>query len=222
MSRLFVTQRDLNFISDLTKEIVHDVIGQVVYYYPISEIKTQVHGIYNESLKKIFDNPIMIGCLVDNSFQTETKINQFGVDSQYKLEVFIQYRDLIDRGVNVNIGDFFSFSDIFYEITEKIILQNIWGLPEHKNGIKLVGTKARKGLFDTILQGPTDISHTEENAVQTTFVQQRGLVENSQGLTGDIRDLQRTGVLDEPLAGAQEVSPIGDNSGAGSTFYDEK
>ena len=35
MARLFITPRELNFISDITKEIIKDVVGQKVYYYPI-------------------------------------------------------------------------------------------------------------------------------------------------------------------------------------------
>ena len=221
MSRLFVTPRDLNFISDITKEVIHDVVGQCIYYYPISELKTQVHGIYNESLQKIFDNPIRVGCLVDNSFQTDTVINQFGVDAQFKIEVYLQHRDLVDRGINVNIGDFFSFSDVFYEITERKFMRNIWGLPEHKDGVKLIGTKARDGQFKALTLGPTDISRPEPDAVQTTFVQQRGFVENSEGPTGDVRDLQKNGVLDPPITGPAEVSPRGDTTGAGPSFYDE-
>jgi hypothetical protein len=171
MSRLFITSKELNFISDITKEIVKDVIGQRIFYYPISENNTHTHTIYNEALQKFYDNPIALDALVDSTFQTETKIDKFGIDSQYKIEVFVHYRDLIDKGINICIGDFFSFSDIFYEITERVFIKNIFGMPEHRNGIKLVGTKAREGLFTAPTIGPTDLSHTDLDAVQKTFVQ---------------------------------------------------
>ena len=41
MPRLFLTPRELNLFSDINKELIKDVIGQVVYYYPISEVKTK-------------------------------------------------------------------------------------------------------------------------------------------------------------------------------------
>ena len=66
MSRLFITERELNFISDLTKEVVSDVIGQKIYYYPISEIKTRTHDVYNESPEKVYDNPLEVHALVDS------------------------------------------------------------------------------------------------------------------------------------------------------------
>lgn len=221
MSRLFITPREMNFISDVTKELIKDVVGQKIYYYSINEIKTLTHEVYNESLQKVWDNPIEIDALVDTEFQSPTKISSFGVDAQFKIEVYIQHRDMVDKGIRLAIGDFFSFSSVFYEITERIFMRNIYGQAEHKDGVKLIGTKAREDLFKALTIGPTDIGHTEPDAVQTTFVQQRGLPENRLGKTGDVRELQRTGVLDAPLTGEREVSPAGTDTGTQSSFYDE-
>jgi hypothetical protein len=222
MARLFVTPRELNYISDLTKELIKDVVGQRVYLFPISELKTQTHGVYNESLQKVYDNPIALDALVDSNFQTDTKIDKFGVDAQFKVEVFVQYRDLVDKGINVNIGDFFSFSDVFYEITERVFMRNIYGLPEHKDGVKFIGIKAREGLFKAPTVGPTDIARPEPDAVQTEFHQQRGSsVDQNGDPTGDKRDLVDKGVLDSPLTGPKQISSKGDPDGVGSSFYDE-
>jgi hypothetical protein len=222
MARLFVTPRELNFISDITKELMKDVVGQKVYYYPISETKTKSHQVYNEAIEKYYDNPIALDALVDNNFQSDTKIDKFGIDAQFKIEVFLQHRDLIDKGINVGIGDFFSFSDIFYEVTERVFMRNIYGLPEHKDGVKLVGVKAREGLFKAPTIGPTDISRPDSDAVQTVFVQQRGQAIDAEGnATGDKRDLVENGTLETPLTGPKEVSPRGDLRGTGSSFYDE-
>ena len=222
MARLFITPRELNFISDITKEIIKDVVGQKVYYYPMSEIKTKTHSVYNEATQKVFDNPIEIDALVDSNFHAETKVNQFGIDAQYKLEVFVQHRDMIEKGISPSIGDYFSFSFIFYEISELNYMRNIYGMPEHIDGVKLTGTKVRQSQFSALLNGPTSPEFTDADAVQKTFVQQRGVPENKEGKTHDVRDLVRNGVLDEPLSGPREVSPLGDDSGSGSAFYDEE
>jgi hypothetical protein len=222
MARLFITPRELNYISDVTKEIIKDVIGQKVFLYPISEIKTKTHGVYNEALKKVYDNPIALDALVDSNFQNDTKIDKFGVDAQFKIEVYVQHRDLVDKGIKVTIGDFFSFSDIFYEITERSYMRNIYGMPEHKDGVKLVGVKAREGLFVAPIHGPTDIEYTDPDAIQETFVQQRGEALDASGQpTGDKRDLVANGVLEKPLTGPKEVSEKGDPETVGSAFYDE-
>lgn len=213
MARLFVTQRELNFISDITKEIIKDVIGLKIYYYPISELKTKSHVIYNEAVKKIYDNPIEIEGLVDANFQQSTKIDKFGIDRQFTIEVFMQYRDLVDKGIIVSIGDFFSFDELFFEITEVAITRNIYGMPEHKDGVKVIGVKSREGLFKAPFKGPTDISHTDADAVQTDFEQQRGNALDSAGNpTGDKRDLRETGVLDAPIDGVRKIK---------KSFYDE-
>jgi hypothetical protein len=222
MARLFIGPREMNFVSDIAKEIVKDVNGQVIYYYPISEIKTKAHDLYKEAIEKVYDNPIAIDAFVDAQYQGETKINQFGVDSVYKIEAFVQYRDLVDKEIRVNVGDFFSFSDIFYEITATRVLRNIFGQAEHKDGVVLIGTKARDQQFKAPIQGPTDIRYTDDDAVQTTFVQQRGESEIDGVETGDKRDVQE--VIDKPLTGPNEVSEKGalsDNSHYESSFYDE-
>lgn len=220
MARLFMTDRELSFISDITKEIIKDVIGQKVYYYPVSEIKTKTHGVYNESTSKIFDNPIVLDCLVDTNFQTETKIDQFGVDAQYRLEVFVQYRDLLEKGITPSIGDYFSFSTIFYEISDLVFTRNIYGMPEHKDGVKMTGFKVRDSQFKANIIGPTDIADSSPGAVQSEFEQQRGQPVNSEGVTGDVRDLVRNGVLDAPITGPKKINNPSKGP-SGPSFYDE-
>jgi hypothetical protein len=219
MPRLFVGDRELKFISDITKEYIKDVVGQKIYYYPISEAKTLTHELYEEALRKVYDNPIAIDAIVDANFHEGTTIGEFGLDAVYKLEVFFQWRDLVEKGIDVNIGDYFSFSNNFYEITERQFIKNIYGMADQRDGVKVVGTKVRESQFKAPLLGATDISDVDGKREQ--FVQQRGFVENAEGQTNDVRELQRDGILDKPDDGPREVSPKGDPSGKGSSFYDE-
>ena len=69
MARFFLTEREINFINDIGKEVVKDVIGQKIFYFPISETKTKIHDVYEEAPEKIFENPIEINCLVKYSPQ---------------------------------------------------------------------------------------------------------------------------------------------------------
>lgn len=221
MARLFITQRELNFISDITKEVIKDVIGQKIYYYPISETKTKSHDVYAEAIQKIFDNPIVLDVLVNNEFQVETKIDKFGVDAQYKIEVYVQHRDMIEKGISPAIGDYYSFSDVFYEITEYKFMRNIYGQAENIDGVNLIGTRVRESQFKALTKGPTGFEYSDPDAIQHTFVQQRGFEENAEGPTADVRDLVRQGVLDPPISPPREVSDKGDTTGAGHSFYDE-
>ena len=222
MSRLFVTEREQRYISDLTKEVIKDVAGQKIYYYPISEIKTKAHDVYNEAIKKVYDNPIIIDALVEEKFHEGTKINKFGVDNEYTLEVYVQWRDLVEKAIDVVVGDYFSYGTIMYEITDRSFVKTIYGQAEHKDGLHLTGTRVRESQFKAIFLGPTDISKLEPDAVQRHFEQQRGQTETSDGKTGDVRELQRDEVLESSLTGTRTVSQKGDDRGKVSSFYGDE
>ena len=55
MARLFITPKEIDFISDLTKEITKDIIGSKIYYYSVREDISNVHDIYEEAIDKVFD-----------------------------------------------------------------------------------------------------------------------------------------------------------------------
>jgi len=220
LARLFVTEREINFINDTMKEVVKDVIGQKIYYFPISEIKSRVHDVYEETPDKIFENPIEIDCLVKYQPQT-VRANKFGSEQIYTIEAYLQKRDLIDKGIDLKEGDFFSYGDTFFEIVQAPLSDVIFGQIEYKSFLTIIARQSRKGQFLSKVFGPTDEVYSDPDAVQTTFVQQRGFSENRLGKTGDVRDLQKSGVLDAPLTGPAEVSPAGDTTRVGSSFYDE-
>lgn len=220
MGRLFLSEREINFINDLAKELVKDVVGQKIYYFSISNIKSLVHDVYEESPDKIFENPIEIDAMVKYSPQ-DVRTNRFGSEEYYSIECYLQYRDLLDKGIEVHEGDFFSYGETFFEVIKAPRTDVIYGQIEHKAYITLTGKQSRKGQFISKVFGPTSEDYSDPDAVQTTYVQQRGFAENRLGITGDVRDLQKKGVLDAPLTGPAEVSPNGDPGGVGSSFYDE-
>lgn len=218
MARLFITPRELNFINDISKEIIKDVVGQKIYYFPISESKSKVHDVYEEASEKIFDNPIEIECLVKYNPQ-EISTGRFGSEENYSIEVYVQSRDLLDKQIEVLEGDFFSYGTLFFEVIKAPSSDTIFGQIEHKRFITITGKQSRKGQFLSKVFGPTSEGYTDDNAVQEKFVQQRGFKKNSEGETADVRDLQKNGVLDKPLSQPREVSSKGDDTGAGSSFY---
>ncbi len=79
----------------------------------------------------------------------------------------------------------------------------------------------RKQVFFTKVLGPTDEEYSDPDAVQDTFVQQRGFKDNELGPTGDVRSLREKGVLTDPITGPKQVSEKGDPQDVGSAFYDE-
>tara|TARA_Y100000310_G_C20637962_1_gene792275 strand:+ start:502 stop:1185 length:684 start_codon:yes stop_codon:yes gene_type:complete len=208
VSRLFITPREIDFIADLNKEIVKDVIGQKIYFYKARQDLSDIHAVYEESINKVFDPPIEIDARIDWD-PSEVRTNRFGQENYYSISVYLQSRDLLDRDIDVEPGDYFSYGDVFFEVTSTVVVSNIYGEVEHSTGIKVTGKQARIGqiLRDPI--GPTDESYSDKGAIQETFVQQRGFDENALGKTDDVRSLQKKDVLEKPLTGPKEVSPKG-------------
>ena len=221
MARLFITPREMNFINDIAKEVIKDVIGQRIYLFQISEIKSKVHDIYEESRDKVFETPIELDCLVKYNEQ-EIRTNRFGSEEYYTIEAYIQSRDLLDKGIEILEGDFFSYGSTFFEVIKAPLTQTIFGQIEHKRFITITGRQSRKDQFLSKVFGPTSESFTDDDSVQETFVQQRGFEENRLGKTADVRDLQKNGVLEKPITGPKEVSSKGDSTNAGSSFYSDE
>ena len=213
MARLFITPREVDLISDLTKEIHKDIIGQVIYYYPIREDVTKVHDVYDEAPEKIFDAPIEIDARVEWQ-QSERNTDRFGHHSKSNITVYLHYRDILDRGLEIREGDYFSYGDNFFEITSRKSDALIFGQVEHVTGFILTGQTARKGLIDVKPIGPTEEMYTDPDAVQEVFTQQRG---NSK--TGDSRELVSDGVLPVPITGAKSINKA---SSSKSSFYGDE
>ena len=133
----------MNFINDIAKEVIKDVVGQKIYLFQISEIKSKVHDIYEESPDKVFETPIELDCLVKYNEQ-QIKTDRFGSEEYYTIEAYIQSQDLLDKGIEILEGDFFSYGSTFFEITKAPITQTIFGQIEHGQYITVTGKQSRK------------------------------------------------------------------------------
>lgn len=212
MARLFITPREIDLISDLTKEITKDVIGDVIYYYRVREDATQVHELYEESPEKVFDPPVEIDARVQWN-PKEVTSDRFGTHSMYNVEVYLQYRDLLDRGIKIIEGDFFSYGDNIFEITSYTYDKTIFGQVEHIVGLTVKGKQARKGIIDVNPNGPTERKYTDDDAIKDTFKQQRGDTSK-----GDNRILTDQGKVDDSLHVKQEVK----RDDTSSSFYGDE
>jgi len=192
MARLFISPREQHLINDWTKEYMKDAVGQKIYYYAVSTMKTLVHDVYNEAVNKVFENPIILPVHAGQP-QWETKHNQFGMEQTTTLELFVQVRDLIDKGLTLAEGDFFTYGDAVFEVVSYLQTNNIFGQEEYEVSYKLTGRLARPGQFD-----PKDFFKPQKDSnqpfavspVQQLFSQQRGLPQNIEGVTGDVRQVR--------------------------------
>ena len=209
MARLFITPREIDFIADITKEITKDVIGDVIYYYKVREDVSEVHDIYEEAVEKIFDPPVEIDARVQWN-PKEIKTDRFGYEGIYTTEAYIHYRDMIDRGIKLEEGDYFSYGDNFFEITSILYDKTIFGQVEHISGYTIKGKQARKGQIFTKTLGPTEEIYSDPEAVRDTFEQQRGDTSK-----GDKRELVSQGKVDDTTHVKQQVK----KDAVSSSFY---
>jgi len=215
MSRLFMTPREVDFISDITKELSKDVRGQKVYYYGIREDLTDIHDVYEESAEKVFNPPIEIEAAVEWQ-QPTIRTNKFGSEEISIIKVYFHTRDLLDRDITIKVGDYFSYGTEYFEITSIIIEKQVYGQIEHQVGKIVTGHQARRGLVDRATNGPSTESDLDYDAVQTVFEQQRGYAQNSQGETADKRQLVEDGKLDPGLTGPKIVK---DQQGEKTSYF---
>ena len=216
MARLFITPKEIDFISDLTKEITKDIIGTKIYYYSVREDISNVHYIYEEAIDKVFDPPVIIDCRVSWT-PSEQKSDKFGYETTSKLEVYIHLRDVIDRNIKLQTGDYMSHGDNFFEITNINDDKIIFGQVEQITGYTLTAVQARRGLIDKKPLGPTRRDLADDDAIQEVFEQQRGFGTFSDGSkTGDKRVLIEDGTLEQPIDTPQKINKSNSQK---SSFY---
>jgi hypothetical protein len=115
---LYGTSRDISLFNKINRELINNVISQEVGYYKIS-LNNTVSNLYEESINKTYNDPVLIPCLIERTQQTwvETDI---GID----LNQSITFRFLRDYLLEINIvpeiGDIVLWSNNFYEINSLI------------------------------------------------------------------------------------------------------
>ena len=215
MARLFLGQREADFFSDVAKELIKDVAGQKIYYYTVREDLSNVHEVYEEAIEKVFNPPIELECLVEWQ-ASEVKTTQFGQEQLKTLTVYLHPRDLLDREIEFNDGDYFSYGEFFFEATSVIYDKLAYGQIERVASIKVTGKQTRIDHIKKSPLGPTYEGFSEDIAVQTTFEQQRGQNDS------DLRQLQKDNILEKPISDPRKVAPDGtvkSINGVGSSFY---
>lgn len=215
MARLFIGQKESDFIADITKELIKDVAGQKIYYYTVREDLSDVHDVYEEAIHKIFNPPVEIECLVEWQ-PSEVRTTQFGHEQIKKISAFLHNRDLIDRNIDIKQGDYISYGEYFFEITSLIYDKLNFGHIERVTSIRLTAKQTRLEHIIKSSIGPTYEGYLESDAIQTEFKQQRGET------VSDTRQLRKDGILEDPITGAKKVAPDGSTksiNGIGSSFY---
>lgn len=218
MARLFLSQKEIDFFSDVTKEFIKDIAGQKIYYYRVREDLTKTNSIYEEAIEKIFDPPLELECLIEWN-PSEVKTNQFGLETVKTVNAFIHSRDVLDRNIVLKEGDYFSYGSYFFEVTSMVIDKIAAGQVERSISYKIVGKQTRIQHINKNPIGPTSEKYTDTDAIQIVFEQQRGTTAT------DKRQLFEDGVIDKTINTKNKIGPDGSVKSInkiGTTFYGDE
>lgn len=149
MSRLFLSNAEINFINSISKELIQRIVGQEVIYYSVSEEHTKTNDLYDEAIKKTVFTPVRINALImyENPVQTN---NNFTIDTQYRIECYFHKWELAERHVDIKEGDFIQFGTIVYEIETVTEPQIVFGQIENKVMSKVSCRVARQQQFSLV------------------------------------------------------------------------
>jgi hypothetical protein len=159
MPRKFVTEREVEFVNSLTRELHQRVVQAEVYYYAIVLDRTDLDDLYNEAVRKTWASPVKVTAriLYDNQ---SAKAGVFGLDSQYVTEVYFHTQELVERNLVPREGDFIEYGQVFYEP------QLVFGQINNKLMTLCKLVSSREGQFQagSLSEQNIDRSHPIENA----------------------------------------------------------
>lgn len=146
---LFLGKKERDLVKQVNDELIENVIGQQILYYPIDMQATDFHDMYGEAIQKTYLPPIRIYALVKFDKEESTYLPKMGIDSDTMITVNFHKRRLNeDQDVFVREGDFILYGDKYYEIVKLMQPRKLFGQVNQTFEITAMCKRARKGLFD--------------------------------------------------------------------------
>jgi hypothetical protein len=122
---LFGGSRDVSLFRSINKELINNIIQQSVGYYKINLDRT-TSNIYGESLKKTYNNPVLVNCLIERTPPTWTE-TEFGADITQDITVRFLRDILVDIQLFPEVGDIVLWQDDYYEVDGTVENQLVVG-----------------------------------------------------------------------------------------------
>ena len=151
---LFRSNRDIEFVKRITREVIERVVGEKVTYYPISKKFTR-ENIYGESKDKVFDPPVELFALVE-WLEQDVTTNTFGQDIIYRLNVFIHKEHLNLQEVSPKEGDVIDYDNKKFEIHTIQTPTQIFGKSGRDIGVQMICQTIRESQFKVSISGTVD------------------------------------------------------------------
>lgn len=125
---LFISQRDMNFITGINNELVDEVIDTTVIIYPVDTELTN-ENIYGESANKIFLPGIECHALIAHEEEV-TNEEDMGVSNLYQnIRIAFHRESMKLKDFYPERGDFLQWNNAYYEIGGVVDNQLLAGRP---------------------------------------------------------------------------------------------
>ena len=145
---LITGKKERDYVKQVNDELIEQVIGQTIIYYPISVEHTEFNKVYGEAVKKTFLSPIKVNAFVVWESEDVTTTN-LGVDRIERIKILFHKRRITeDQDLFVREGDFVKYGPIFYEIVMLSEPKVLFGQVEHRFEIQAECIRSRDGLFN--------------------------------------------------------------------------
>lgn len=145
---MFLGEPERDLVKQVNDELIENVIGQQIIYYPIDIAHTNYHKLYGEAIVKNFLSPIHVYVLVEWEGET-TNQDVYGIDRRASLTLHFHRRRLVeDQDLRVSVGDFVLYGEDYYEIVELNRPKELFGQVNHKMEISAKCIRAREGTFN--------------------------------------------------------------------------
>ncbi len=146
---LFLGKKERDLVKQVNDELIENVIGQAILYYPIDMERTNFHDMYGEAIEKTYLSPIRVYALVEFTEEATSYLEGMGIDSDSVITVNFHRRRLTeDQDLFVREGDFILYGKTYYEIVKLSEPRKLFGQVNHTFEITAICKRSRKGLFD--------------------------------------------------------------------------
>lgn len=126
----FISDRDVTFFKGLARELVDDVVQNIIVLFKINLNETKVN-LYGESVNKTWQPGVELYSLINKSAETAT-YEGFGSNARQNVEFRVDRFMCEEKNSYPEIGDVILFDNSYYEIDNTNEVQFVGGQP-HNN-----------------------------------------------------------------------------------------
>lgn len=147
----FISARDVAFFKGIARELVDDVVQNIIVLYKVNLNQTRVN-LYGEALEKTWHKGIELYALIDKE-PGVTSYEGFGPESNQNINFKLDRFACAEKNAYPEVGDVIYFDNHYYEVNYTYEVQYAGGLPENNFSIvvnTLLTNKTTLGIEERI------------------------------------------------------------------------